>query len=92
MAVAVARRGLRVRVDHDGAGDLLAVAALAGKLEDDEASERLCGVEAASEGGKLGADLDGGRDDVLGVLGAGGLDGLGVFERVVFGGVIRLRG
>ena len=76
-------------VEHDRTGNMT-VPAFARELEDDDAGERLLGVLRARDRREFGADLDGGRDDVLGAL-AAGLGGVCVVDGVVFVWVVRLR-
>ena len=54
----------RVRIREDRAGDRLSLS-LRGKLEDDDASEGLCGFVRAGNGAKLAPDLNRRRDDVF---------------------------
>lgn len=65
------RRGRRrIVVEHDRSGNVT-VRSFARELEDDDTRQGLLGVLGARDGGEFGADLDGGRDDVLGALAAG---------------------
>lgn len=75
-------------VEHDRSGNVT-VRSFARKLEDDDTCQGLLGVLGARDGGEFGADLDGGRDDVLGAL-AAGLGRVGVVDGIVFVGVVRL--
>ena len=67
--------------------------ALARQLDNDNAGEWLVYIAGAGEGGKLWADLDGGCNDVLRMLGARvRFDGTCMIKRVVFIWVVRASG